>query len=330
MAVYTTQLRSICESLSGQMPGGYTDTSKIIETARPQIFDFSYPIFEDSYKSVLETKIIRHYYTQEIGLETYGLFKFKLETRLNEIMPYYNKLYESNELKYDVLTDYSYRKTHQGSGTSDATEDASGEQSTDNSGSADKTSENKVVTSGNENTDFTSDSTDDRSLSSNVSGSIKTDEIGDWRDNSETGVAFSDTPQGNIGNVQDLDYLTNYTNTLVDDKKTSDVDTTVTNKSDTTGTDNLISTREDKTTNTHDGTETANYTDSLSNTFKGKVTSTNNKINNLKTTDEYVEEITGKLGGKTYPELIREYRDTILNIDMMIINELRDLFMLIF
>lgn len=60
-------------------------------------FDFeldSYPIFDEDYRSTLNNNILNHYYMNEIGFETAGLFRFYLKQKLNEIMPYYNVLYE--------------------------------------------------------------------------------------------------------------------------------------------------------------------------------------------------------------------------------------------
>ena len=59
-------------------------------------FDFqmtSYPIFDESYRTTLNQKILNHYYENEIGFETASLFRFYLNNKLNEIMPYYNDLY---------------------------------------------------------------------------------------------------------------------------------------------------------------------------------------------------------------------------------------------
>ena len=104
MSSDTTEVRFICEELSGfNESKGYADVEEIISLARPKIFDFNYPIFDENYKSVLETKILKHFYTREIGLETYGLWKLKLNTRMNEIMPYYNKLYSSELLEFNPL-----------------------------------------------------------------------------------------------------------------------------------------------------------------------------------------------------------------------------------
>lgn len=63
-------------------------------------FDFglnSYPIFDESYRKTLNQNILYHYYESEIGLETPALFKFYLNQKLNEIMPYYNILYEKQK-----------------------------------------------------------------------------------------------------------------------------------------------------------------------------------------------------------------------------------------
>ena len=96
MARYTTELRTICESIVGLTKDvGLAQTYDVIAQARPLIFDFDYPIFDHAYKSVLETKIIEHFYFREIGLENYGKFKFFLARKMREIMPYYNQFYKS-------------------------------------------------------------------------------------------------------------------------------------------------------------------------------------------------------------------------------------------
>lgn len=46
----------------------------------------------------------------------------------------------------------------------------------------------------------------------------------------------------------------------------------------------------------------------------------------MSTTEEYIENIFGKRGGITYSKMLTEFRETFLNIDLMIINELRPLF----
>lgn len=112
MSKYTTELRFICETLAGlDESEGYNSVEDIIAKARPKLFDFPYEIFDEDYRPVLEHKIIRHFYTREIGQETVGLFKLYLSQTMNDIMPYYNQLYESALLEINPITDVSYSRS---------------------------------------------------------------------------------------------------------------------------------------------------------------------------------------------------------------------------
>lgn len=98
MSKYTTQLRYIIEM---EFDLGLKD----------------YPIFDETYRSVLNKKLIDHYYFREIGFETAELFKRFLNRSMNEIMPYYNQLYESvnvfkekNPFEDKNITESSNRK----------------------------------------------------------------------------------------------------------------------------------------------------------------------------------------------------------------------------
>ena len=118
MSKYTTEVRFICETAVGLTESkGYSDVNEIIDKARTSIFNFSYPIFDESYRNVLETKILKHYYTREIGAETVGLWKLWLDTKMNEIMPYYNKLYLSELIEFNPLYTHNITKEHTGEGT---------------------------------------------------------------------------------------------------------------------------------------------------------------------------------------------------------------------
>jgi hypothetical protein len=110
MSSYTIQLKTIIESPT-QFQSGLTTKDKI-EKGRPTLFDFEYPIFDEAYRKVFETHFIRHFYMREIGFETEGAFKFHLETWLSVNMPYFNKLFESELLEYDPLTNSKMETTH--------------------------------------------------------------------------------------------------------------------------------------------------------------------------------------------------------------------------
>ena len=115
MSKYTTEVRYICEYEAGlEESEGYNSIDDIVTTAAPKIFSFQFPIFDENYRLPLEKKILKHFYTREISEETYGLWKLKLEDKMNLIMPYYNKLYESAELPFDPFNDTDITKKHDG------------------------------------------------------------------------------------------------------------------------------------------------------------------------------------------------------------------------
>lgn len=268
MSVYTTQVRFICEAEAGLKKSvGYDDVNTVIQNAIPKIFNFSWPIFDESYRNVLETKILKHYYTREIGLETYGLWKLKLDTKLNEIMPYYNQLYKSALLEFNPLYDVDITRNHTGKKT--GTEALKG--------NVDINGQVLVDNHGNVNT------TDDTTVANTTT--------------SENIDKFSATPQGAIDNLRNEKYLTNAR--MVNDTNTSN--------GTTTGKTN---------------TSTDSTTDTTTNT-----TTTTNNSTTINNTEDYLETVKGKQGTQSYASLIMEFRETFLNIDMMVIEDLGELFM---
>lgn len=69
-----------------------------LNVAREYIFDFDYPIIDETTKKRIEIAILKHYYLREIAFETIGIFKIKLNDRLNLIMSRYNALYRKQDL----------------------------------------------------------------------------------------------------------------------------------------------------------------------------------------------------------------------------------------
>ena len=200
MAVHTVQLRDIVES-------------------KTPVFDFPYPIFDESYRPVLEEKIINRYLFREIGLETVAMFKHFLKTKLNEIMPYYNEMYESTLIEYNPLHNL--------------------------------------------------DTTEKSSRNSTGTGENESLQVGD----SNSKHVFHDTPQGRVLNN---DYAT-----------------------------------------TIDDTDGA---------FNNK----NNDKSSVRSTEEYINRVTGS-GGMRYPaDIIIEWRKSFINVDTMILDELEGLFMSIY
>ena len=239
MSKYTTELRFICESKAGLSNSvGFNQIDDVISNSWNKIFD-NFPIFDESYRSVLCSKILKHYYTREISAETVGLWQLWLNTRMGEIMPYYNKLYESALLEFDPFKDTNYSRNHGGTFTGDTVRNGRSDVSVDNSVTSNGTSNSKNL--------------------------------------------FSDTPQGAITNIENESYLTNAT---------------------------LIKDTDTNTTNTD-----------------GNSTTQNTETTGITNTDNWIETIVGKQSTVSYSKLLQEFRDTFLNIDVMIINDLSDLFM---
>lgn len=120
MSKYTMEVKEICESIAGDTSSsGYSDMANLIETARPKIFDFDFPIYDEDYRATLETNFIRHFFTREICAETFGRWKLFLQDKFNLIMPKYNGLYKEATYNinpfYDV--DYSRKNDAQSQGT---------------------------------------------------------------------------------------------------------------------------------------------------------------------------------------------------------------------
>ena len=117
MSNYTTQVRYICETFAGLTESaGVNDVNTIVEQAAPKIF-MNFPIWDEEYRLTLETKILRHFYLREIAHETVGLWRLRLDTRMNELMPVYNKMYAAVSQEFNPLFDVNITREHDGSST---------------------------------------------------------------------------------------------------------------------------------------------------------------------------------------------------------------------
>ena len=338
MSKYTTEVRFICEESAGLDESvGYDSIDKVIKDAREKVFDFDFPIFDENYRAVLETKILKHYYTREIGFETAALWKHFLCTRLNEIMPYYNKLYNSELIQFNPMYDVDLTTNYQkvGSENSDKVSDF----------------DEQMLSSGNKNkNETTNEKTDYGTISEQEANRNKNQTATENSNSAESGHSytdnhddnkndhweyFSDTPEGGIngladGAVGDMNYLTTATH-ITDDKagstSSSEVNNDKSNSSVKAG--NTISSETDNIVGNEVGTSNkdrnkASDENSTNSTTKNGTTTSNEVINNI---EDYLHHVVGKTGGTSYSKMLEEYRKTFLNIDMLIINNLSDLFL---
>lgn len=298
MSKYTSEVRFICESLTGhEESSGYDGIDEIIEQAIPLIFSFDFPIFDENYREVLCTKILRHYYTREIGLETYGLWKLKLQTKLNEIMPYYNKLYESELLKFNPLYDVNMTTVNSGSKTGEST----------NIGN----NENKRTS--NRQDKLSAVQTDEDSRTNTLSGSNTEESDSLTAGNNVNRDMYSDTPQGALTGVESGNYLTNAR------KVTGETNASEVGKRSGTSNSTESSSGRNSSVNTKEESGSGSETN----------TGFTQTVDRSKNTEDYVMQVMGKTGGVSYAKLLKEFRDTFLNIDMEIIKDLGELFMLL-
>lgn len=198
-----------------------------IKTLIDNNFDFKmtdYPIFDENYRETLNHNILHHYYENEIGFETAPLFRFYLNQKLNEIMPYYNELYKVQKKLIDdklLLNNVNL------------TEELKGRNTTQTSSTSQSTNKGKNL--------------------------------------------FQDTPQGNISQ-QDINAQNVYaTNITLNDNSIND-----------------------------------------------------NSSANGSGTNEYIKTIIGNNGGKFNIDVLNDIKNNLMNIDLMVIDELYDLFMQIF
>lgn len=226
MSKYTTEVRFICETAAGLSESlGFNDVEKILDVSAFKVFDFPFPIFDEAYRKPLVIKILRHYYTREIGFETVGLWKLKCMAHLNDVMPYFNKLYESELLTFDPFRDVDLYREHD--------------------------RDTQTGETGNENR-------------------VDTDKTDGWN-------LYSETPQGGITGLKNEKYLTNATHDYSDDTRNSKTD----------------------------------------------------RARDFHSEEDYFEHYYGKTAGRTYMEMLKQLRESFLNIDLQVIESMDDLFMMV-
>lgn len=290
MSKYTMQLRYLCEMMAGltESTGDYT---AVINASYGKIIHPDTALYDPAYAPVLYKKILRHYYFDEIAHETAAQFIMRLNTKLDEILPYYNQLYTSAALEFNPFYDVDYTKN--------------GNSKDNNTINRTRTDNLSALRTDNLSALRTDDLTALRTdnLQSKRTDNLKShSESLDWD-------TFSDTPEGSLSGVDNNSYLTTARKIDSEADGTNTGDQTMNN----TGTQTNKNSGTQKTDNT--GTQKTDNTG----------TQTNNDI--IRNINDYYEHVVGKMGTTDYSTLLTRFRDTFLNIDMMIIEELHNLFM---
>lgn len=273
-----------------------------------------YPIFDESHRDILNKKIIEHYYFREIGQEVPQQFVYFLNRKMNEIMPLYNQMYESELLKFDPLINVCVKTLN------NKVNDQKTENTNDSTTNGNTESTNKSTNENNSNSSSDSNNTSDSS-SSNVSSSSNTGNSSSSSNatNSNDNL-FSETPQNGLQGVKDGNYLTNATITNGDNSTNSSDSKTENSNSQGSNSSNSKS-----NTNSTDKASSNSTTESSDNVTSKTLVNAILK-GDSKTIENIVNEVTGYTGTSA-SELLNQFRSTMINIDLMIIEELNILFM---
>jgi len=239
-----------------------------------------YPIFDESYRVTFNDKLLKHYMFNEIGSETADRFVYYLNRTLNEIMPYYNKLYVAELKEFDFLIDF--KKTVTGSKVIDIDV----KQNIDN--------ETTIESETSQNSTTETDSTANKSDNSNTQNGATVLNIG------------SETPQSQLllGNIEENLYA-DKANVTKDNSSVAFIANSDTNSNQTV---------EDRTKNSVES-------DSASSTI--------NKTDSETTESHNMSE---EGFNTSQSELLMKYRETLINIDMMVIEDprIKACFMLVY
>ena len=88
-------LYAIMNSIANYDSEVKTKIRNLAKATHEKIFDFDYPLSSKVDKEDFECQILNHFIMRRIGQETFTAFQLFLENKLNEILPYYNIMFDS-------------------------------------------------------------------------------------------------------------------------------------------------------------------------------------------------------------------------------------------
>ena len=97
-------LYAIMNSIANYDVEEKTKIRNLAKATREKIFDFDYPLSSKVNKEDFECQILNHFIMRRIGQETFTAFQLFLENKLNEILPYYNIMFDSL-IDYNLFND---------------------------------------------------------------------------------------------------------------------------------------------------------------------------------------------------------------------------------
>lgn len=169
---------------------------------------------------------------------------------------------------------------------------------------------NQKVDSTNNQTSSSDSSTYDKGKNSETTGTTTTTTSNSENESTDNNLhwdKFNDTPQGGLDGVEGDSYLTN-ARKVTDDKTNSG-----TSKNNASGSSNV------ELSGTNENESSTKATSEIEGSSNSVSTNSENTLTRTK----------GKTSSTSYAKLLNEYRSTFLNIDKQIIDDLKDLFILL-
>lgn len=299
-------MMDLVKILNQDNPNPSSNWNDKIKYANNKIFSFNYPFYDNDKKEEFQLKFTRRFIDARLGFETPALFMLKLEDTLNYIMPYYNEYFKSQLMDYDPLTNMEIEEIFDRSNdinrNKNITENDNGTRNIERTGNNSGT--DTLTKSGTE----TTDKNDTMNDNIKHTGTVSTD-----GNSTDTYYEFPQAAKSSSG-----DYATNQRNISSDETVTNDLTDTETKTS--TGEETVTYNLTDK----RDTTETIgdNTDETTANTRTTEDTGLEKQLEHYALTKK------GSTGQWTYQDLIRKYRELIINVDAMIMEsvEIKSLF----
>ena len=288
----------------------FTTLQHLIETGFDVGLD-SYEIFDESYRDTLNNKIIDEYYLREVN-GTADAFKFYINRAMSQIMPYYNKLYESDLVKLDPFIKRKLEELREKNSTTIIDQDQSTTQDLDNDTSI--INKTALETIDNRVTDNTINQDTD-TINSQNAASTKTDSADDLSIGSKT-------PQSQLlaGDI---------TSNLYADEATKQQSSLTSESEDSSSINENVSTEKAENVVSSGTIQSDTDSDSTQHSETDNTTVLENDTTTTLTESESYKKDEFDISGL---DLLEKYKDTLYNIDIMIVmdQKIKDCFMQVY
>lgn len=293
-----------------------------------------YPIFDEQYRTVLNEKIRMFYQFYEIAFETIEIFDNRLYAKMLDVMRYYNQFYEIEKLKNEIgfkeLLNKRYQDYMNNVGNLNGT--------TTVDGNIKHLGKDSNILYGNTlrtpNLTTTTDIDYNNTVKTHNNSTNTFTNLG-GKDITESATLNADTPQNNspITNGTGSNSFNDFNNDVFKingyltsaDKNLMVSELKSTNKNDVDGWTTNDKTGNDKHTTTEKGTENNEQNSTTTLTYDSSNKTDSTTTQNQDTTNDIT-----KYGNQDYIKSLQDLIDGLNNVDNLVCQELRELFLYVY